>query len=164
MAAGALSLGLSLFSTMQQQEQGIAPEVSRHIGVEHVMKSASEAVQQMAAATASTTSTTTGEVMDAAALAVTTSNAEATEADYTGSVMLPSVRNQIASSISIMSSSSASQEWIEGVAILATVAVVVGVSSATNYQKEVKFRQLNSVKEDTQVGDTQVGDTQVGDT
>ncbi|KAG1672246.1 hypothetical protein FOA52_002948 [Chlamydomonas sp. UWO 241] len=39
-------------------------------------------------------------------------------------------------------------DWIEGAAILAAVVIVVGVSSVTNYQKESKFRELNSIKDD----------------
>lgn len=42
-------------------------------------------------------------------------------------------------------------DWIEGVAILAAVIIVVGVSSVTNYQKEGKFRELNTLKDDIQV-------------
>ena len=42
-------------------------------------------------------------------------------------------------------------DWIEGAAILASVLIVVGVSSVTNYQKEAKFRSLNALKDDIQV-------------
>eukprot|EP00210_Caulerpa_lentillifera_P004992 g4766.t1 len=41
--------------------------------------------------------------------------------------------------------------WLEGAAILASVAVVVTVSAITNYQKEIKFRELSSINEDSQV-------------
>lgn len=42
-------------------------------------------------------------------------------------------------------------DWIEGSAILGSALIVVLVSAVTNYQKEAKFRQLNSLKEDIQV-------------
>ncbi len=45
-----------------------------------------------------------------------------------------------------------STEWVEGAAILATVAIVVVVNAATNFAKESKFRQLNSIKDDVRVG------------
>ncbi|GLC65033.1 hypothetical protein PLESTF_000239200 [Pleodorina starrii] len=48
-------------------------------------------------------------------------------------------------------SSSSSSDWLEGAAILGTVALVVTVSAATGYAKESKFRQLNSLKDDVQV-------------
>ncbi|GLI63670.1 hypothetical protein VaNZ11_006708, partial [Volvox africanus] len=44
-----------------------------------------------------------------------------------------------------------SADWLEGAAILGTVALVVTVSAATGYAKESKFRQLNSLKDDVQV-------------
>lgn len=49
---------------------------------------------------------------------------------------------------------SGSADWIEGAAILAAVAIVVGVGSITNFQKESKFRQLNTLKDDIRVGMT----------
>jgi hypothetical protein len=52
---------------------------------------------------------------------------------------------------SVIPLESSSSDWIEGAAILAAVAVVVLVSSVTNYQKEQKYRQLSAVSEDTQV-------------
>ncbi|GFR42762.1 hypothetical protein Agub_g3719, partial [Astrephomene gubernaculifera] len=42
-------------------------------------------------------------------------------------------------------------EWVEGAAILGTVALVVAVSAATGYSKESKFRQLNSMRREEQV-------------
>ena len=36
-----------------------------------------------------------------------------------------------------------SQGWIEGLDILVTVTIVVGVQSLTNYTKEKKFQKLN---------------------
>jgi P-type Ca2+ transporter type 2C len=41
--------------------------------------------------------------------------------------------------------------WLEGVAILTAVAVVVLVGSINDYQKEMQFRELNSKKEDLQL-------------
>ena len=41
--------------------------------------------------------------------------------------------------------------WLEGTAILLTVAVVVLVTSVTNYQKEIKFRELSALNEDVKV-------------
>jgi P-type Ca2+ transporter type 2B len=41
--------------------------------------------------------------------------------------------------------------WVEGVAILAAVAVCVLVTAVNNYQKERQFRELNDVKEDVRV-------------
>lgn len=43
-------------------------------------------------------------------------------------------------------------DWIDGLAILASVAICVSVTAVTNYQKEAKFRQLNAIKDDVQVG------------
>ena len=45
-------------------------------------------------------------------------------------------------------------EWIEGAAILAAVAVVVGVTAANDYQKEQQFRDLSKLSEDSKVGAT----------
>lgn len=42
-------------------------------------------------------------------------------------------------------------DYIDGVAILASVAICVTVTAVTNYQKEAKFRQLNSLKENIPV-------------
>lgn len=42
-------------------------------------------------------------------------------------------------------------DWIEGAAILASVVIVVLVSSITNYQKEQKFRELNTLKDNIPV-------------
>eukprot|EP00198_Chlamydomonas_reinhardtii_P011928 XP_001701265.1 Ca2+-ATPase [Chlamydomonas reinhardtii] len=44
-----------------------------------------------------------------------------------------------------------SADWVEGVAILGTVALVVAVGAGTGYAKEAKFRQLNALKDDVQV-------------
>ncbi|GMH44194.1 hypothetical protein BSKO_12128 [Bryopsis sp. KO-2023] len=44
-----------------------------------------------------------------------------------------------------------SLQWLEGAAILATVVVVVLVTSTTNYQKECKFRELSSINQDVKV-------------
>ena len=41
--------------------------------------------------------------------------------------------------------------WLEGVAILSAVAVVVLVGSINDYQKEAQFRELNSKKDDVQI-------------
>ena len=41
--------------------------------------------------------------------------------------------------------------WLEGTAILLTVTVVVLVTSVTNYQKEIKFRELSALNEDVKV-------------
>jgi len=42
-------------------------------------------------------------------------------------------------------------DWVEGAAILAAVAVVVGVSAGNNYQKEKQFRELSSLSEESEV-------------
>lgn len=42
-------------------------------------------------------------------------------------------------------------DFIDGAAILASVAICAGVTAVTNYQKEEKFRQLNRLKEDVPV-------------
>lgn len=42
-------------------------------------------------------------------------------------------------------------DFIDGAAILASVAICVTVTAVTNYQKEAKFRQLNSLKENIPV-------------
>lgn len=42
-------------------------------------------------------------------------------------------------------------DFIDGAAILASVAICVTVTAVTNYQKESKFRQLNSLKENIPV-------------
>lgn len=42
-------------------------------------------------------------------------------------------------------------DFIDGAAILASVAICVNVTAVTNYQKEAKFRQLNSLKENIPV-------------
>ncbi|PNG99696.1 Plasma membrane calcium-transporting ATPase 2, partial [Tetrabaena socialis] len=44
-----------------------------------------------------------------------------------------------------------STDWLEGVAILATVALVVLVNAATGYARESKFRQINSAQPDDEV-------------
>jgi len=44
--------------------------------------------------------------------------------------------------------------WLEGTAILASVAVVVTVSAITNFQKEIKFRELSALNEDSKVFST----------
>ena len=41
--------------------------------------------------------------------------------------------------------------WLEGVAILSAVVVVVLVGSINDYQKEMQFRELNSKKDDVQI-------------
>ena len=46
---------------------------------------------------------------------------------------------------------SGGSEWIEGAAILAAVAVVVGVTAANDYQKEKQFRDLSKLSEDSEV-------------
>jgi magnesium-transporting ATPase (P-type) len=43
-------------------------------------------------------------------------------------------------------------DWIDGAAILASVGICVAVTAGTNYNKEAKFRALNALKEDVQVG------------
>jgi len=42
-------------------------------------------------------------------------------------------------------------DFIDGAAILASVAICVNVTAVTNYQKESKFRQLNSLKQNIPV-------------
>lgn len=42
-------------------------------------------------------------------------------------------------------------KWVEGVAIVVAVSLVVIVSSINDYQKEKQFRDLNAKKEDRQV-------------
>lgn len=42
-------------------------------------------------------------------------------------------------------------KWVEGVAIVIAVSLVVIVSSVNDYQKEKQFRDLNAKKEDRQV-------------
>lgn len=42
--------------------------------------------------------------------------------------------------------------WVEGTAILLSVAVVVLVTSVTNFQKEMKFRELSAINEDVKAG------------
>lgn len=44
-----------------------------------------------------------------------------------------------------------SDNWIEGAAIMAAVAVVVLVTAVNNFQKEAQFRELNQVNEDISV-------------
>lgn len=44
-------------------------------------------------------------------------------------------------------------DYIDGAAILASVAICVNVTAVTNYQKESKFRQLNSLKENVSVSE-----------
>lgn len=46
--------------------------------------------------------------------------------------------------------------WLEGTAILASVAVVVTVSAITNFQKEIKFRELSALNEDSLVHSTRL--------
>ena len=41
--------------------------------------------------------------------------------------------------------------WVEGVAILVAVIIVVLVGSVNDYQKEAQFRKLNAKKEDREV-------------
>ena len=41
--------------------------------------------------------------------------------------------------------------WVEGVAILVAVIIVVMVGSINDYQKEAQFRKLNAKKEDREV-------------
>ena len=41
--------------------------------------------------------------------------------------------------------------WVEGVAILVAVIIVVMVGSVNDYQKEAQFRKLNAKKEDREV-------------
>eukprot|EP00283_Hemiselmis_rufescens_P003929 CAMPEP_0173418082 /NCGR_PEP_ID=MMETSP1357-20121228/310_1 /TAXON_ID=77926 /ORGANISM="Hemiselmis rufescens, Strain PCC563" /LENGTH=1081 /DNA_ID=CAMNT_0014380511 /DNA_START=137 /DNA_END=3382 /DNA_ORIENTATION=- len=50
-----------------------------------------------------------------------------------------------------MAGPAGSMEWLEGVAILCAVGVVVTVSAVNDYKKEQQFRALNAVKEDVTV-------------
>ncbi|KAF9294441.1 hypothetical protein BGZ88_003889 [Linnemannia elongata] len=49
--------------------------------------------------------------------------------------------------------------WVEGVAILAAVVIVVLVGSINDYQKEAQFRKLNAKKEDREVKVLRNGET-----
>ncbi|KAF9583251.1 hypothetical protein BGW38_009920 [Lunasporangiospora selenospora] len=49
--------------------------------------------------------------------------------------------------------------WVEGVAILVAVAIVVLVGSINDYQKEAQFRKLNAKKEDREVKVLRNGET-----
>ncbi|KAF9436332.1 hypothetical protein BGZ76_004259 [Entomortierella beljakovae] len=49
--------------------------------------------------------------------------------------------------------------WVEGVAILAAVMIVVMVGSVNDYQKEKQFRKLNAKKEDREVKALRNGET-----
>ncbi|KAF9104595.1 hypothetical protein BGX27_010036 [Mortierella sp. AM989] len=49
--------------------------------------------------------------------------------------------------------------WVEGVAILAAVFIVVMVGSINDYQKEAQFRKLNAKKEDREVKALRNGET-----
>ncbi|KAI1316721.1 hypothetical protein EDD11_009537 [Mortierella claussenii] len=49
--------------------------------------------------------------------------------------------------------------WVEGVAILAAVIIVVMVGSINDYQKEAQFRKLNAKKEDREVKVLRNGET-----
>ncbi|KAG0366883.1 hypothetical protein BGX24_003499 [Mortierella sp. AD032] len=49
--------------------------------------------------------------------------------------------------------------WVEGVAILAAVVIVVMVGSINDYQKEAQFRKLNAKKEDREVKVLRNGET-----
>ncbi|KAI8597204.1 PMCA-type calcium-translocating P-type ATPase [Dissophora ornata] len=49
--------------------------------------------------------------------------------------------------------------WVEGVAILAAVVIVVMVGSVNDYQKEAQFRTLNAKKEDREVKALRNGET-----
>ncbi|KAG0367833.1 hypothetical protein BC939DRAFT_464234 [Gamsiella multidivaricata] len=49
--------------------------------------------------------------------------------------------------------------WVEGVAILAAVIIVVMVGSVNDYQKEAQFRKLNAKKEDREVKVLRNGET-----
>ncbi|KAG0366024.1 hypothetical protein BGZ54_005918 [Gamsiella multidivaricata] len=49
--------------------------------------------------------------------------------------------------------------WVEGVAILAAVMIVVMVGSVNDYQKEAQFRKLNAKKEDREVKALRNGET-----
>jgi Ca2+-transporting ATPase len=42
-------------------------------------------------------------------------------------------------------------EWLEGIAILSAVIVVVTVSAVNDYQKDQQFRELSSIKDDVHV-------------
>ena len=44
-----------------------------------------------------------------------------------------------------------SSDFVEGCAILLSVVIVVSVSAITNYQKECKFCELNTLKDDVKV-------------
>lgn len=44
-----------------------------------------------------------------------------------------------------------SLEWVEGVAIMVAIIIVVMVGSVNDYQKELQFRKLNAQKEDRDV-------------
>lgn len=50
-----------------------------------------------------------------------------------------------------MSLFAAQIDWVEGVAILIAVAIVAGVGSVNDYQKEAQFRKLNDKKEERDV-------------
>ena len=50
-------------------------------------------------------------------------------------------------------------DWIEGVAIVIAVLVVIMVGSLNDYQKEKQFRKLNAKKEDRQVRALRDGQT-----
>ena len=52
-------------------------------------------------------------------------------------------------------------DWVEGAAILAAVAVVVGVSAGNDYQKEKQFRELSSLSEDSEVPPSALGPASV---
>eukprot|EP01135_Chromosphaera_perkinsii_P003626 Nk52_evm5s250 gene=Nk52_evmTU5s250 len=65
--------------------------------------------------------------------------------DYTLIMLLLSATISIALGVAIEDPSTG---WIEGVAILISVTVVVNVSAINDYQKEAQFRKLNAVKDD----------------
>lgn len=52
-------------------------------------------------------------------------------------------------------------EWVEGVAIIIAIAVVVFVGSLNDYQKELQFVKLNKKKQDRDVNVTRSGKTQI---
>ncbi|KAK3843651.1 MAG: PMCA-type calcium-translocating P-type ATPase [Linnemannia gamsii] len=59
----------------------------------------------------------------------------------------------------IVNSADAKIAWVEGVAILFAVMIVVFVGSINDYQKEAQFRKLNAKKEDREVKALRNGET-----
>ena len=69
--------------------------------------------------------------------------------DFTVQILLAS---GILSSILGVTVDPSDAGWIEGVAILLAVAVVVAVTAVNDYQKEMQFKQLSKVSEQGTVG------------